>query len=262
MALGGRLQLTWAHQLRYRQSVSLDHERLHWYRDTTPAYRLTAEHIIPSLLKPFARVTVEGLEHIPRTGPVILAANHSDNLDAYLLMHLVPRTVHFAARPDAFGTGPLCTFWRWLGAFPADAWGMRYALSLLDDGGVVGVFPQARISPELCDASGAVGLLALRSGASIIPVAISGTETVHATCALTKRASISVQFGPPLTFVPSSPCRHRSQMVADEILRRVGVLLGEPRSSHAEPAPRVDGPTSRSHATTAGRTSGGVDGRG
>jgi 1-acyl-sn-glycerol-3-phosphate acyltransferase len=261
MTLGGRLQLNWAHQLRYRQSLSLDHERLHWYRDTTPTYRFTAGYIVPSLLKPFARVTVDGLEHIPQTGPVILAANHCDNLDAYLLMHLVPRMVHFAARPDAFGTGPLCTFWRWLGAFPADAWGMRYALTLLNDGGVVGVFPQARISSELCDASGAVGLLALRSGAPIVPVAISGTETVHATCALTKRASISVHFGPPMTFTPSEPCRHRSQMVADDILRRVGVLLGEPRSSHAELATGINASTWRSHATTAGRTSGGVDAR-
>ena len=127
MALGGRLQLTWAHQLRYRESRSLDYERLCWYRDATRTYRLTAGYIVPSVLKPFAQITIEGLEHIPRTGPVILAANHRDNLDAYVLMHLVPRLVHFVARPDAFGTGPLCTFWRWLGAFPADAWGMRYA---------------------------------------------------------------------------------------------------------------------------------------
>ena len=47
MALGGRLQLTWAHQLRHRQSPSLDHERLHWYRDATRTYRFTAAHIVP-----------------------------------------------------------------------------------------------------------------------------------------------------------------------------------------------------------------------
>jgi 1-acyl-sn-glycerol-3-phosphate acyltransferase len=176
MVLGGRLQLTWAHQLRYRESPFLDHERLRWYRDATRTYRLTAGYIVPSVLKPFAQITVEGLEHVPRAGPAILAANHCDNLDAYLLMHLVPRLVHFAARPDAFGTGALCALWRRLGAFPADAWGMRYGLTLLNDGGVVAIFPQARISGDLCRASGAVGLLALRSGAPVIPVAISGTD--------------------------------------------------------------------------------------
>src|SRR5688572_20219608 len=157
MALGGRVELTWAHQWRHRQRPGLDYGRLRWYRDPTLTHRLTARHIVPSFLKLFARVTVEGLEHIPPTGPVILAANHRDNLDACLLSHLVPRMVHTAARPDAFGTGVLCALWRRLGAFPADAWGMRYALALLNDGGAVAVFPQARISAELCDASGAVG---------------------------------------------------------------------------------------------------------
>lgn len=231
MALGGRVELTWAHQLRHRQSPSLDHGRLRWYRDRTLTYRLSAGYIVPALLKPLARVTVEGLEHVPATGPVILAANHRDNLDAYLLMHLVPRMIHTAARPDAFGTGVLCALWRHLGAFPADAWGMRYALTLLNHGRVVAIFPQARIAIELCDASGAVGLLALRSGAPVIPVAISGTEAVHATCALTKRAPISVRFGPPVTFARNGPCSPRSLTVAQEILRLVGTLLeGRPGS--------------------------------
>jgi len=236
MALGGKLQLTWAHQLRHRQSPSLDHERLRWYRDATRTYRFTAAQIVPSLLRPFAQVAVEGLENIPLTGPMILAANHLDNLDAYLLMHLAPRPVHFAARPDAFGTGPLCALWRWLGAFPADAWGMRYALTLLNDGRVVGIFPQGRISSEVRDASGAVGLLAVRSGAPVVPVAISGTELVHATCALTRRAAISVRFGPPMTFARNAPCSRRSQAVADQILRQVETLLDEPRSLHREHA--------------------------
>jgi two-component system sensor histidine kinase TctE len=59
-------------------------------------------------LRPLARVTVIGLEHLPLTGPLILAANHRDNLDAFLLAHLVRRFVHFAATPDRFGTGGLC----------------------------------------------------------------------------------------------------------------------------------------------------------
>ena len=225
MALGGRLQLTWAHQMRHRLSPSLDHERLGWYRDATRTYRFTAGYVVPSYLRPLAHVAVEGLEYVPRTGPVILAANHRDNLDAYLVMHLMPRMVHFAARPDAFGTGPLCALWRRLGAFPADPWGMRYALTLLSEGRCVAIFPQARISTELHDASGAVGLLALRSGAPVVPVAISGTEAVHAACAVTKRAAISVRFGPPMTFARNGPGSSRSLAVSGQILRHVGALL-------------------------------------
>lgn len=225
MALGGRLRLTWARQLRYRQSRALDHSRLRWYRDPTRTYRLTAGYIIPSLLKPFARVAVEGLEYLPLTGPVILAANHRDNLDGYLLMHLVPRPVHVAGRPDAFGTGMLCAMWRRLGVFPADSWGMRHALTLLAEGAVVAVFPQATISGALGKASGAVGLLALRSGAPVIPVAISGTEAVHATCPFLQRAPITVRFGPPMFFGGGRLGAARSLAVADQVLRSVGTLL-------------------------------------
>ena len=228
MALGGRLHVGWAHQMRHREGPALDRGQLRWYRDATPTYRFTAGYVVSSVLKSLAHVTVEGLENIPSTGPVILAANHRDNLDAYLLMHVVPRMVHFAARPDAFGTGPLCALWRRLGAFPADFWGMRYALTLLHEGRVVAIFPQGMISQELREASGAVGMLALRSGAPVVPIAISGTEAVHAACAFTTRAPISVRFGAPMTFARNGPSSPRSQIVADEILRSVGGLLDTP----------------------------------
>jgi 1-acyl-sn-glycerol-3-phosphate acyltransferase len=228
MALGGRLHVGWAHQMRHREGPARNRGQLRWYRDATPTYRFTAGYVVPSYLRPLAHVAVEGLEQVPATGPVILAANHRDNLDAYLLMHLMPRMVHFAARPDAFGTGPLCALWRRLGAFPADAWGMRYALTLLNEGRCVAIFPQARISAELHDASGAAGLLALRSGAPVVPVAISGTESVHAAGAFTRRAAVVVRFGPPLTFARSGPGSPRSLAVAGQILRHVGALLGEP----------------------------------
>src|SRR5690349_15481665 len=93
-----RLPLSWARQMRYRQGLSADYSRLCWYRDATSTYRLTSVCIVPMILRLFARVTVEGLEHIPMTGPVIFAANHRDNLDGYLLMHVIPRMVHVAGR--------------------------------------------------------------------------------------------------------------------------------------------------------------------
>ena len=93
MAYAGRLPLGWAHRMRRRESRPLDHARLRWYRDDTRTYRLTAGYLVPAALGLLARVSVEGLEHVPATGPVILAANHRDNLDGYLLLHLVPRMV-------------------------------------------------------------------------------------------------------------------------------------------------------------------------
>jgi 1-acyl-sn-glycerol-3-phosphate acyltransferase len=215
----------WIHGMRYRERPVLDHARLRWYVDETTTYRLTARCILPIGLRRLARVSVIGLDNVPPTGPVILAANHYDNLDAYLLLHLVARQVHFAARPDGFGTGGLCAIWRRLGAFPADAWGIRYGLRLLAEDGVVGVFPQGKISKDLVTQCGAAGVLALHSGAPVVPVAIRGTEDVHLSSAFTGRANVCVRVGTPLMFSRCGASTPRSRAVSDDILHHIQSLL-------------------------------------
>ncbi len=224
MAFSESPPLRWARQIRFRRSPVLAHARLHWYREQTVTYRIVARTIVPLYLRLFARLSVDGLENVPLSGPVLLAANHRDNLDPYLLLYLLPRLVHVAARPDAFGTGGLCGIWRRLGAFPADGWGMRYALSLLNDGAAVAIFPQATISAELRNPSGAIGLLALHSGVPVVPIAIQGTQSVHIRWPFVWRARVSVRFGEPVLFsrTPGAP---RSLAVAQEILRHIGELL-------------------------------------
>jgi 1-acyl-sn-glycerol-3-phosphate acyltransferase len=224
MAFSGSPPLRWARQIRFRQDPVLAHARLRWYRDQTTTYRLVTRLLMPAVLRLFARLRVDGLDNVPLSGPVILAPNHRDNLDPYLLLYLMPRLVHVAARPDAFGTGGLCGIWRRLGAFPADAWGMRYALTILADGGAVAIFPQAMISAELRNASGAVGLLALHSGAPVVPIAIRGTESVHMRWPFAWRTRVSVRFGQPVRF-SRGPGAPRSQAVADKILHQIGALL-------------------------------------
>lgn len=216
--------IRWARQIRFRRSPILDHSRLRWYRTETMTYRVMARILAPIVLRLFARVSVEGFDNVPPSGPVLLAANHRDNLDPYLLLRFLPRVVHTAARPDGFGTGGLCGIWRRLGAFPADAWGMRYALTLLKDGGVVAVFPQATISADLRHASGFVGLLALYSGVPVVPIAIRGTEAVHMHWPLFWRARVSIRFGKPLLFTRGAGAP-RSLAVSQEILQQIGQLL-------------------------------------
>jgi 1-acyl-sn-glycerol-3-phosphate acyltransferase len=221
----GTRAVRWIHGLRYREHPVLDHSRLRWYREPTTTYRLTARCIVPAGLRALARVSVTGLDNVPSTGPVILAANHFDNLDAYLLLNLVSRQVHFAARPDAFGTGSLCAVWRRLGAFPADAWGIRYGLKLLAEGAAVGVFPQGAISKDLMTPCGAAGVLALYSGAPVVPIAIRGTDEVRLHSILTGRVSVCVRFGTPVEFPRCGASALRSRAVSDEILHHIQTLL-------------------------------------
>jgi len=211
--------------MRYRKRPVLNYSRLRWYREMTTTYGVTAQCIVPTGLRAFARITVTGLEHVPSTGPIILAANHFDNLDAYLLLHLVPRQVHFAARPDGFGTGTLCALWRRLGAFPADAWGIRYGLKLLAEDAAVGVFPQGTISRDLVTRCGVAGVLALYSGAPVVPIAIRGTDEIHLTSLLTRRVDVRVRFGAPLEFSRCGAGALRSRAVSEKILHHIQALL-------------------------------------
>ena len=215
----------WIRGMRYRERAVLDHSRLRWYRETTAAYRLTAQCIVPTGLNAIARISVTGLKNVPPTGRVILAANHVDNLDAYLLMHLVPRHVNFVARPDGFGTGALCAVWRRLGAFPGDAWGIRYGLRLLAEDAAVGVFPQGTISRELMTRCGIAGVLALYSGAPVVPVAIRGTDDIHLSSVLAGRVDVCVRFGSPLEFSRCGADTLRSRAVSDNILHHIQALL-------------------------------------
>src|SRR5207245_9941609 len=122
-------------------------------------------------------------------------------------------------------TGGLWAHWRRVGAFPADAWGMRHALGLLAEGGVVALFAQGMISTHLDTASGAVGLLALRSRAPVVPVAISGTEMVHVRCLFTTRARVCVRFGAPLTFTRGGRRAPRRLAAEGAIPRHIAVSL-------------------------------------
>jgi 1-acyl-sn-glycerol-3-phosphate acyltransferase len=126
-------------------------------------------------------VHVEGLGAVPATGAVLLAANHRSLLDGPLLFGAVRRPVTCLVKVEAFTPrmGPLL---RSCGQIPvrrdgSDAPAVRLCLRILRAGGIVGIFPEGTRGHGLVEtAKNGVGYLALRSGATVIPVACSGTS--------------------------------------------------------------------------------------
>ena len=129
------------------------------------------------------RMTVAGVEHVPREGPAIIAPNHKSFLDGFFVAIAVRhRPVRFMAKAELF-PGPLGWLFARLGAFPvrrgaADVEAIRTAQIILEQGGLVVVFPEGtRVEDR--DALGSprhgAGRLALDSGAPIVPTAIAGT---------------------------------------------------------------------------------------
>ncbi|HXW76062.1 MAG TPA: lysophospholipid acyltransferase family protein, partial [Candidatus Eremiobacteraceae bacterium] len=90
---------------------------------------------------------VSGVENVPASGGLVVAANHRSYLDPPLLGTWFPRTVHFMAKRELFSIPVLGYLISRVHAFPvdrehADLRAFRQALRILKDGGVVGIFPE------------------------------------------------------------------------------------------------------------------------
>lgn len=135
----------------------------------------------------FTRVTIEGLERLPKQGPLIISANHASNADppvmAVWLTPALGRPIHWMAKAEALEWPLAGWLMRQNGAFgirrgAADTEAFRLARRVLDEGRVLGAFPEGTRSPtgELQRAKDGVTLLALRTGAPVLPVGVIGTD--------------------------------------------------------------------------------------
>jgi len=200
-----------------------------------------------TVLRLFADWEVEGVENVPMWGPLIVASNHLSNLDPPLLTASIPRRLHFLAKRTLFKPG-VAQFLRAYGAYPLDRDGrdvgaLAWALRLLQRDGAIALFPEAHRNPYrgMQRAVPGVALLALRSGAPILPVAITGTERLQPLWRIPfPTGRIRVRIGPPfsLPLVEGRPSREVLQALADQVMHRIALLLPpEYRGVYALPGP-------------------------
>jgi 1-acyl-sn-glycerol-3-phosphate acyltransferase len=136
------------------------------------------------------RLKVEGaLDEIPRDGPLIIAANHASNLDAVVLgswlMPKLGRRIHWLGKKELFDWPIVGWIAAHGGVHPVDRSGadveaFRLAKRILDEGQVLFVFPEGTRSADgaLHEGRDGVAVLALRTGAPILPVGIGGSSGV------------------------------------------------------------------------------------
>lgn len=129
----------------------------------------------------FLHLQAEGLENLPKSGPVIIASNHVSNWDPVVVAVVVNRPIHFIGKASLFKYRFSDKLFRALHAFPVrrgipDRQAIRNALQVLDDGNVLGIFPEgARNRAGDIKAQSGVALIAIKSGAPVVPVACLGT---------------------------------------------------------------------------------------
>ena len=202
-------------------------------------------------LQSIARVRIEGIDALPRNGPLIIAANHMSNADPpFIGGWLAPalgRRPTFLAK-DVLFNGPLGVLIRSLGAAPVKAGGndiaaYRVAKGILDRGGVVAILPEGTRSYDgvLAQPKPGVSLLASRTGAPVLPIGISGTDALIGRGRRVPQVGsrIVLRVGRPFHLaIPPGADRRAALADADvELMRRIAALV-EPRHRGAwEPWP-------------------------
>lgn len=196
-----------------------------------------------------ARVRVEGLADLPRSGPLIVVVNHLSNADPPLVVGwLTPalgRPMHILAKESLF-VGPVGALLRSQGVTPVRAGGsdmeaFRAARSVLERGEVLCIFPEGTRSRSgvLQAAKPGVAMLATRANAPILPVGISGSDRFLGPGRRVPwfRAPITLRVGRPfrLTMDPAQPRRTGLQAGTEEIMRRIAALVDERHRGRYEP---------------------------
>ncbi|MCP9208960.1 lysophospholipid acyltransferase family protein [Streptomyces sp. HD1123-B1] len=187
------------------------------------------------------RPRVLGAWRVPSAGPLILAVNHTHNIDGPMLMGTAPRPVHFLIKKEAF-IGPLDPFLRGIGQLKvdrttADRAAITDALGVLKRGGVLGIFPEgSRGDGDFASLRAGLAYFAVRSGAPIVPVAVLGSGDQRDGNGRARhlprlRSRIDVVFGDPFQAGDGSGRRTRAALdeATARIQKRLGAHLGNAR---------------------------------
>jgi 1-acyl-sn-glycerol-3-phosphate acyltransferase len=201
--------------------------------------------ILGPILRVVYRPWAEGLEHVPATGPAIVASNHLSFSDSLFMPLVVPRRVTFLAKSDYFtGRGIkgwlTRVFFRGIGQVPVDRAGGKAseaaigaALKILGRGDLLGIYPEGTRSPDgrLYRGKTGVARMALEAKVPVIPVAMIDTEKMQPPGRLIPRIMRpGLRFGKPLDFSRYEGMeddRYVLRSVTDEIMYALMDLSGQ-----------------------------------
>ena len=210
------------------------------------------------LTQALTRVRIEGdLDAIPRDGPLILAANHVSNLDGVVLgswlVPAIPRRIHWLGKKELFDWPLLGWAARNGGVHPvdrdaSDVEAFRLAQRILDEGHVLLIFPEGTRSRDgaLQKARDGLALLALRTGAPILPIGVADSDRVWPRGQKLPHprpgGRVTLRIGSPFRLADELPDgidrKTAKGLATDLIMRRIAALLPpRQRGPYGDPVP-------------------------
>jgi len=195
-----------------------------------------------ALMRWWFGLRVTGAEHVPPEGPTLIVSNHQSVLDPPIIGGAAPRQIYFMAKAELFRIPLFGRLIKALNARPvrregSDPRALKEAARLLDEGKALLVFPEGTRSLDgsLAEAKPGVGMLAVMSGAPVVPAYVSGTlEALPKGAARPRRSQVSVRFGPALHFkvLSGEGRKDRYREAAHEMMRAIAYLKEQQEEQH------------------------------
>lgn len=195
------------------------------------------QSLIRWLLPRLSHLEYQGLEHIPPTGPLIVATNHLSRVDIPVLFITPVRDDITALVTDKYKFHWFMRWFTesakgiWIDRNRADFGAFREGMEVLKAGRALGISPEGTRSQTASLLPGKPGtvLLALKAGCPVVPVGQWGTEKTFSELAHFRRAHITARFGPAFTFPPLERENREETMAhyTTEVMLRIAALLPE-----------------------------------
>ncbi len=190
------------------------------------------------------RTTIRGMENFPRHGPALIVINHLGDADAVLLGASIPTTIDGMGKielNDEQIVGPIFRAYGviWVHRGRPDRRALRAALDALAEGRMLGLAPEGRQSliGGLEEGNEGAAFLAMKSGAPVVPIAMTGTENENIFGHLKKwkRAPVTLTVGKPFHLQEQADRQKMLQEGTRQIMQSLANLLPESYRGNYKP---------------------------
>lgn len=198
---------------------------------TTPFYWF-GSRFVKAFSRTFLKFRIEGLDHVPRGGPLIAACNHISFWDPPLVGSNFPRVLHFVAKAELFENKVFGAMLRGYNSIPIQRGsrarrGLLGAEEVLNGGGAVLIFPEGtrNKSGSLLPPRAGIGRLAVVTRSPVLPIRISGSNQIRRS--LRRSTLVRIVIGTPMTPpVRAGADREAMNVFAASVMEAIAALPG------------------------------------